>query len=186
MADDSRIGFDLQNRVLDSEHPSLVDRYYQSKYIIDSQSRKDEDLCILTHSNRICIVTVSEWHPIIREGKTVSKINFEVDGMNRLDNKISGKGKRGAQLLTPSSALCEVSCTDESRYTITCGVRAQLIEANENLVKAPQLLTQKPQTEGYIAIVLPKLGDFESATKNLLSREEYKKIRFSGTLSNAT
>ncbi|XP_061193994.1 telomere-associated protein RIF1-like [Saccostrea echinata] len=131
--------------------------------------------------NRICIVTVSEWHPIIREGKTVSKINFEVDGMNRLDNKISGKGKRGAQLLTPSSPLCEVTCTDESKYTVICGVRAQLIEANENLVKSPQLLTQKPQTEGYIAIVLPKLGDFESATKNLLSKEEYMKIRFSGT-----
>ncbi|XP_048754852.1 protein Abitram-like [Ostrea edulis] len=178
MADDN---LQEKERVLELEHPSLVERYYKSKYIIDSQSKKDEDICILTHSNRICIVTVAEWHPLIREGKTISQIKFDVDGMNRLDNKISGKGKRGAQLLTPSSPLCQVICSDSSTYTITCGVRSQLMEVNENLLKSPHLMTKKPQTEGYVAIVLPKLGDFESATKKLLSKEEYVQKRFSGT-----
>ena len=31
------------------------------------------------------------------------------DKLNRLDNKVSGKGKRGAQLLTNTSILCAVS-----------------------------------------------------------------------------
>jgi hypothetical protein len=50
---------------------------------------------------------------------------------------------QGAQLLTPSSPLCEVVCSDGSTYTITCGVRAQLIEVNENLLKSPDLMTKK-------------------------------------------
>ncbi|XP_052682304.1 protein Abitram-like [Crassostrea angulata] len=182
MADDNQQhDFEGSKRLLESEHPSLVDRYYQSRYLIDSQSKKNEDICILTHSNRICIVTVAEWHPLLREKKTISQISYDVEGVNRMDNKISGKGKRGAQLLTPSSPLCEVTCTDGSKYIITCGVRGQLIEVNETLLKSPDLLSLKPQTEGYIAIVLPKLGDFEGTTKNLLSKDEYIKIRSSGT-----
>lgn len=43
---------------------------------------------------RICIVTVAEWHPLLREKKTISQINYDVEGVNRMDNKISGKGKR--------------------------------------------------------------------------------------------
>ena len=39
-------------------------------------------------------MTVAEWHPLLREKKTISKVNYDVDGTNRLDNKISGKGKR--------------------------------------------------------------------------------------------
>ncbi|XP_078321945.1 protein Abitram-like isoform X2 [Crassostrea virginica] len=143
MADDSQHDLPGTGGILESEHPSLVERYYQPKYTIDSQSKKDEDICILTHSNRICIVTVAEWHPLLREKKTISKVNFDVDGTNRLDNKISGKGKRGAQLLTASSSLCEVTCSDASKYIISCGVRGQLIEVNENLLTSPHLLSQK-------------------------------------------
>lgn len=43
---------------------------------------------------RICIVTVAEWHPLLREKKTISQISYDVEGVNRMDNKISGKGKR--------------------------------------------------------------------------------------------
>ena len=43
---------------------------------------------------RICVVCIAENHPICREKKDVKKINFEVKGSNRLDNKMSGKSKR--------------------------------------------------------------------------------------------
>lgn len=50
---------------------------------------------------------------------------------------------QGAQLLTASSSLCEVTCSDASKYIISCGVRGQLIEVNENLLTSPHLLSQK-------------------------------------------
>lgn len=44
---------------------------------------------------RICIVTVASSHPLLAENKTVVKVDFQVgEETNRLDNKVSGKGKK--------------------------------------------------------------------------------------------
>ncbi|XP_052095141.1 protein Abitram-like isoform X3 [Mytilus californianus] len=117
----------------DKTHLSVVERYYKPKYILDCQANEDEDLCILTHSNRICIITLAPSHPVVRDKKTIKQISFKVGGVDRLNNKVSGKGKR-------------------------------------------------PLTEGYIAIVLPKLKDHEQVLKKLKTEEEYKQRRvdFSG------
>ncbi|KAB7496408.1 Protein Simiate [Armadillidium nasatum] len=56
-----------------------------------------KDTCIMIHSNRICVVCIPPNHPITKYRKTVTKVDFCVDGFDRLANKVSGKGKRGAQ-----------------------------------------------------------------------------------------
>ena len=50
---------------------------------------------------------------------------------------------QGAQLLNPSSPLCHVTCKSGETFTIHCGIKAQLIEVNENLVQNPDLITRK-------------------------------------------
>ena len=45
--------------------------------------------------NRVSVITVAESHPVTSQKKTISKIDYQVDKhTNRLENKVTGKGKR--------------------------------------------------------------------------------------------
>ncbi|XP_049938370.1 protein Abitram isoform X3 [Schistocerca serialis cubense] len=109
------------------------------------------DICLLIHSNRIAVVTLLPTHPVIANSKSVVSVDFA----KRADNSVRGKGKRGAQALNVDSALCELLCSDDTKYIIRACIGGKLIEVNFRLMKQPQLLTKRPQAEGYIAIMLP-------------------------------
>eukprot|EP00058_Branchiostoma_floridae_P013972 XP_002599460.1 hypothetical protein BRAFLDRAFT_81039 [Branchiostoma floridae] len=48
-----------------------------------------------TGKSRVCIVTLAASHPLMADGKTVARVDFQVtEKVNRLDNKVIGKGKR--------------------------------------------------------------------------------------------
>ncbi|XP_041365747.1 protein Abitram-like isoform X2 [Gigantopelta aegis] len=154
---------------------SVVDRYFTRRYRVDNNGETAEDQCILSHSNRICIIAVAPSHPMLKT--TVTGVSFQVtDDVNRLENKVSGKSKRGAQWLKPKSALCIVTCDNGQQYTLNSCMRGQLIEVNENLLQNPRLLTEKPLTEGYVAIVLPVLHDYEREMSKLLSEADYQGV----------
>ena len=124
-------------------HTSVVDRYFTKRYLTDINRKQGEDQCILMHSNRICIITAPS-HPILKDGKSVTKVDFKVNpNMDRLANKVSGKAKKGAQMLDSRSLLCFVTCTDGSTYTLRSCIKGGLIEANDQLVEHPELLAQK-------------------------------------------
>ncbi|XP_044028380.1 protein Abitram isoform X3 [Siniperca chuatsi] len=143
-----------------------------------------EDHCILQHSNRICVVTLADTHPILQSGRTIKSINYQIsNGCSRLNNKVSGKSKRGGQFLTDFAPLCRITCTDETEYTIYSCIRGRLLEVNESILETPTLLLEKcfvkseqPSTEGYIAVILPKFEESKSITENLLSREEFESV----------
>ena len=64
------------------------------------------------------MITVAPSHPLLQKGKVVN-VNFQVSKkVNRLNNKVSGKGKRGAQFLQNTSPLCEVTCSTGDQYTL--------------------------------------------------------------------
>lgn len=155
-------------------HASVVDRYFTKRYVTDINKKEGEDQCILMHSNRICVITLAPSHPILMEGKSVMNVNFKVNAhMDRLDNKVTGKAKKGAQMLDSRSLLCFVTCTDGSTYTLRSCIKGGLIEANDQLVDHPELLTQKSSTDGYIAIILTRLQSHENEMKKLLTHEQY-------------
>ncbi|XP_060065116.1 protein Abitram-like [Ylistrum balloti] len=157
------------------ERLSVTDRYYKRKYKIGKT--EDQDVCVLAHSNRVCIITLAPSHPVVAKKKKVTSVSFDVSEANRLDNKVSGKGKKGAQWLKTASELCKIECEDGENYIFPAGLPAQLIEINENLVHSPCLLTEKPHTEGYIAIVLPKLKEYDYVMKRLSTEEAFKQAR---------
>ncbi|XP_033103178.1 protein Abitram-like [Anneissia japonica] len=108
------------------------------------KGKHSEDFCILKHSNRVCILTIAASHPIIRDRKTVTNVDFQVTPkMNRLDNKVSGKSKKGGQWLNPSSPLCCITCEDETKFTMYSCIRGKLAEVNEKLIASPNLLKEK-------------------------------------------
>ncbi|NP_001004966.1 protein Abitram isoform X1 [Xenopus tropicalis] len=215
------------------EFPSVVDRYFKRWYKSDVKGKPCEDHCILQHSNRICIITLAECHPLLQNGKTIKTISYQISAnCSRLQNKVSGKSKRGrpfifqqdnarphsasittswlrrrrirvlkwpvcspdlspieniwhiiqrkgAQFLTEHAPLCRISSTDGEEYTIYSCIRGRLLEVNENILQNPELLKEKPSTEGYIAVVLPKFEESKTVTEGLLSQQEYEEILLS-------
>lgn len=167
------IGFDVPELEV---YPSFTERYFQPKYFIDAANVGDEDHCVLVHSNRICCVTLAPTHPVIAFQKKISKINFQIgNNTDRLKNTVQGKRKHGAQCLGPSSVLCVIECEDGSEYSIRSCIYGKLIEINESLIGNPQLLLEKPNSDGFIAIVLPNIVMNEKNKHELLKKEEYLK-----------
>ncbi|XP_041102370.1 protein Abitram-like [Polyodon spathula] len=157
--------------------PSVVDRYYTRWYKTDLKSKPCEDQCVLQHSNRICVITLAESHPILQNGRQIKSINYQISAnCSRLQNKVSGKSKRGGQFLTELAPLCRITCTDGEEYTVFSCIRGRLLEVNEDILTNPSLLQEKPSTEGYIAVVLPKFEESKSVTQGLLTQTEYEDI----------
>ncbi|NXX93420.1 F206A protein, partial [Centropus bengalensis] len=151
--------------------------------VADVKGRPCEDFCVLQHSNRrvgrgvICVITLAEAHPLLQNGKTITSVNYQISAnCSRLQNKVSGKSKRGAQFLTELAPLCRISSSDGEEYTIYSCIRGRLIEVNENIISNPRLLQEKPSTEGYIAVVLPKFEESKSVTQGLLTQKEYEEV----------
>ncbi|XP_042654201.1 protein Abitram isoform X1 [Tyto alba] len=174
-----------------------AERYFTRWYKPDVKGRPCEDFCVLQHSNRcqvrcpeesesdlilyltflICVITLAEAHPLLQSGKTIKSINYQISAnCSRLQNKVSGKSKRGAQFLTELAPLCRISSSDGEEYTIYSCIRGRLIEVNENILSNPAILQEKPSTEGYIAVVLPKFEESKSITQGLLTQKEYEEV----------
>jgi hypothetical protein len=150
----------------------VEERYYTKKYSCDDSD--DGVYTFLVHTNKLCVIKLAETHPIIVQNLTIKSVNFQVtDKLNRLDNKVSGKGKRGAQLLTNTSVLCTIQCEERSEPFLvrTCMI-AKLLEVNEALVTNPELL--KADHLNYIAIISPRMSDYEVQLENLRSEEQYR------------
>ncbi|XP_030846391.1 protein Abitram [Strongylocentrotus purpuratus] len=157
--------------------PSFLERYFTAKYQIDTNGKTAEDFCILQHSNKICVITVAGGHPIVRDKMKVEKVDFQVTAnTNRMDNKVIGKNKKGAQNLQSESILCKVHCSGGKSYTIYSCIKGKLVEVNEILFSHPQLLVEKPNTEGYVAIILVRLSDYDSQFQRLISEDEYGEV----------
>lgn len=50
------------------------------------------------------------------------------------------------------------------------------MEVNENILHKPSILQEKPSTEGYIAVVLPKFKESKSITEGLLTQKQYEEV----------
>ncbi|XP_043074074.1 protein Abitram [Puntigrus tetrazona] len=159
--------------------PSVIDRYFTRWYKTDLKGKACEDHCILQHSNRyvIFLIVLCKSHPILQNGRKIKNINYQIsDGCSRLKNKVSGKSKRGGQFLTEFAPLCRITCTDEQEYTIFSCIRGRFLEVNEAILNKLDLLSEKPSTEGYIAVILPKFEESKSITEGLLTREQYEEV----------
>ena len=154
--------------------PSVTDRYFTPFYKIDVQSPGD-DICIRIHSNRICMISLAPSHSILQENKPVSNVNFRVsEKLDRMKNKVKGKGKHGAQPMQENSNICSITCTDGTTQMIKCCMIGKLVEVNESLATNPSLLREPPHKGGYLAIVLPNIKLVEDMKTKLLTQESYE------------
>ncbi|XP_022240385.1 protein Simiate-like isoform X2 [Limulus polyphemus] len=130
---------------------------------------------VCSHSRkkkRICVTTIAPSHPLFTKEKEIDSVDFQ----SRLNNQVSGRWKKGGQVMKPESPLCVIKCKDGTGFTIYSRVHGTLIEINKSLMDNPSLLVKKPWSDGYIAVILPPLHKSENQKKNLLSLESYQKL----------
>merc|ERR1712136_459725 len=120
-------------------------------------SATQDHVKILMHSNGICVLTLAPSHPILTQGLKVENVDFQVSKrVNRLQNAVKGKGKKGGQFFADDKqTVAFVTCSDGSRHALRNGARGSLLEVNERLVDSPHLLTTDPFRQGFLAIILP-------------------------------
>ncbi|XP_015600639.1 protein Simiate [Cephus cinctus] len=171
---DTDVSTMLQGAQFDGTLPSVTDRYFTPFYCVDVQRPRD-DICIRVHSNRICMISLAPTHTVLEENKKIKSISFKVsDKLDRASNKVSGKGKHGAQPLQPSSNICSISCYNGEAYMIKCCITGKLVEVNELLLEHPEALLEPPHKGGYLAIALPNLKLLEAMKESWLTQEAYE------------
>ena len=100
------------------DYKTVTERYYTKFYCVDQDRDKHQDILVLNHSNKICLITLAPTHPVIANKLRVSKVNFEVSKkIDRKSNKTSGKSKKGGQALEHSSILAIIE-TDSGSFPV--------------------------------------------------------------------
>lgn len=157
-----------------TEHvpPTVVQRYFESRYATNVNDKPNQDYSVLIHSNNLCILSLAPTHVLM--GKIIDKIDFQVSGnTDRLSNNMTGKGKRGAQIVQAGSTLCKVHCSDGEEHKILSAIPGKLVQMNSKLAETPNIMLDKPDNLGFIAIVLPQKQRFEKIRDGLLTKEQY-------------
>lgn len=128
-----------------------------------------EDTCIARHHNGICLICLSPRHPIVRLAKTVSKVDYRVE-----IKEVKGKRKKGGIAVEERTKLCHLTCGSGEVYAVQCTVKGTLAEYNTALEDKPNLVMEKPLTNGYLAVVLPWPSKIKTAVDHLVPEDEYE------------
>ena len=157
-------------------YPSFVDRYFKKYYKLDVKFPFN-DLLVLLHSNRVCVCTLAPTHPVLNKDKyKIEKIEFS----QNVSGNMKGKHKQNAKILHVLQSYCHIRCKNiqndpptEERFTIFSCINAKLIEVNDEIVKNPELLQDKSQSDGYLVILYPKLDKIMDQFTSLITHDEF-------------
>lgn len=157
-----------------SNFKSFTDRYFSKRYILNVGGVENNDIMVMFHSNRITLLSLAPSHFFFKNPDNF-KINFTIGDIDRLSNTVKGKGKKGGQMLLPTSVICKIEYDNGTSFDIPCCMKGTLIEVNEELVKDPELLRKEPDSEGFIAIMLSSIAISDSTKNELLTHDDYIK-----------
>ncbi|XP_051139127.1 uncharacterized protein LOC127256935 [Andrographis paniculata] len=160
---------------LPSTPPSAVESNFLTFFVTDFM-KPGHDQYVRRHANGLCVIGLAPSHVAFKDKGGITSVDFNVGKSDRSAIKVTGKRKKNAQNFESNTALCKV-CTKDCFYIVRCCIKGSLLEVNERLIEKPELLNSVPGSEGYVAIIMPKPGDWLKAKDSLLSFEEYKKLR---------
>lgn len=152
-------------------HPSVIERYYK-RYFDKREDRPDEDVCVLVHSNKMCIVTITPEHKALKSGP-IKSIRYIVETGGKKVGDVHGKRKLQAIKTRAGMPLCEIISGDGTPYIIKCPVRGKLCELNEKFDNDLTIFDNMPETNGYLAIILHYFCNDKDVCSYLLTEEQY-------------
>jgi len=131
------------------------------------------------HSNGLVVVGVTSFHPLLAAKSPVVKVSFTTGKNKRdlADLKPKGKKKKGALFTQAETVICEVTVASGKVYSLRACIRGSLLEVNTRLLANPALLTEKPTSDGYIAIISVKPFEWDAAKTSLKTGDEYAALR---------
>lgn len=157
---------------------SYTERYFKKYYKLDVKYPSNDHL-IMMHSNRVAVCFIAPSHPILNKQKYKVR---KVDYIQNVNEEMSGKHKHNAKSVNANQPLCKVYCDvlernenepEERYFLIYACLNAKLIEINERLIKKPELIQEKPHTEGFFAILMPKLDSISEQLMDLMTHSDY-------------
>lgn len=162
---------------------ALADRYFTTRYFADVCGEGgNDDLCVMQHSNRICVVGLAPGHHLFRgcggsmtremdekPNHVILGVDFQLSSsFNLLNSKISGRRKRGSHRLHHGSykqcigyAICDRG--ERHALLIGGGLPGRLYESNSRLSIVAAAEDRVPfgpigitgNNEAYLAIIMP-------------------------------
>ena len=167
-----------QDGTIKFNYPTFIERYFTKHYMLDVKHANNDHL-ILIHSNKVAVIALAPTHTLL-----VNKDKYKLDRVEfvqQVSEEMSGKHKHNAKNVNFNQPICKLHCreTDETvkSFVVYACLNAKLAEINENIVKNPQLLIDKPDTEGHIAILIPRLESLKEQCSLFKTHEEFLKIK---------
>ncbi|VDD76662.1 unnamed protein product [Mesocestoides corti] len=175
-----------QSFLTESHKTCLADRYFTTCYFPDVGDEEGNDLCVMQHSNRVCVIGLAPGHhlfrgcssakssksteadasvPFSREHQVLG-VDFQLSqSFNLLDTKISGRRKRGSHHLQhPSQCIGYAVCDQGERHPLVSGLPGRLYESNSRLaLNSTNRIPLAPighsgNNLAYLAVVMPPRG----------------------------
>lgn len=159
-------------------------KFYTDKYCVDFSSKIDEnvfnDMLVRIHTNGVILIALASGNTIMNVPKSIAKINFKINNIDRSNIVVKGKKKSGAKFVKKETTVCQVKLEEDSfYYNIRAGVQGLLVEYNEKIKTNPNVIKTDPKGMGYICMILPKVpkDKLTEAADNLdlLSEQDYLK-----------
>jgi hypothetical protein len=161
-----------------ANYKSYIDRYFTKYYKINLKYAGNDHL-ILMHSNKIAVCSLAPSHPILNLNRY--KID-RVEYLQNVNDEMSGKHKHNANNVNINQPICKLYAKvlnpieneeTERFFIIYSCLNAKLIEINEKLLRNPELVQLKPNTDGFIAIMMPKLDNLKDQLSELINHDQY-------------
>ncbi|KAL7060117.1 hypothetical protein AAHC03_09602 [Spirometra sp. Aus1] len=140
---------------------AFLDRYFVTRYFCDVNNEPGNDLCVMQHSNKVCVIGLAAGHHLFRyclpptnkrskveNAAVVEPIKYEAHELlfvdfqltrsfNLLETKISGRRKRGCHAVQHGmQCIGFASCSRGVRHPLLCGLPGRIYEANSRLAAA--------------------------------------------------
>lgn len=161
-----------------NQFPSVIERYYEQRYIIDVEGKANEDQYVYTHTNGLFVIGLAPKHKIFNEDVDVESINFDIGEKDLTKNSVRGTKKKGGIRMKKNTIIAKITCRDGTEYFAYSCVYGTLLEINTELIENPSLLKRFPSTQGYLAIIQPhKEKSLTNDLSGFLSAEEYESKR---------
>jgi len=152
--------------------PTEIERYYR-KFYHRCKDKPLQDICVLAHSNKVCLITLAPSHPALHAGGPVQKLEYVVETGGKKVGDVHGKRKLEAIKLKIGTPLCRITAHDGTVYAVDSPIKGKLCELNDNLVNDVTLLTRMSGSNGYLAIVLHTTCSDDEFMTHLLTADQY-------------